>query len=38
MTFPDFWLYFLGALFIGVTLFLPRGFMGLLERWQRGRT
>ncbi len=27
---PDLWLYALGALFIGVTLFLPRGLTGLL--------
>jgi urea transport system permease protein len=33
---PEFWLYFLGALFIGVTLFLPHGVMGLL-RQLRGR-
>ena len=26
---PEFWLFALGALFIFVTLFLPRGFMGL---------
>ena len=25
---PEFWLYFLGALFIGVTLFLPHGVVG----------
>ena len=25
---PDFWLYFLGALFVVVTLFLPKGVMG----------
>ncbi len=30
--FPEFWLYFLGALFIGVTLFLPRGIVGLVDR------
>jgi urea transport system permease protein len=30
--FPEFWLYFLGALFIAVTLFLPHGIVGL---WQR---
>jgi urea transport system permease protein len=29
--FPDFWLFVLGALFIGVTLFLPRGLLGLSE-------
>src|SRR6185369_588893 len=29
---PEFWLYFLGALFIGVTLFLPEGVMGLLRK------
>jgi urea transport system permease protein len=34
--FPEFWLYFLGALFIAVTLFLPRGIMGLLDRRTRG--
>ncbi|MCP9438284.1 MAG: urea ABC transporter permease subunit UrtC [Nitrospira sp.] len=28
MTFPDFWLYFLGALFILVTLYLPQGVVG----------
>ena len=28
---PEFWLYFLGALFIAVTLFLPTGIMGLLR-------
>ena len=30
--FPEFWLYFLGALFIAVTLFLPRGIMGIRVR------
>ena len=29
---PDEWLYALGALFVLVTLFLPRGVMGLLQR------
>jgi urea transport system permease protein len=28
---PEFWLYFLGALFISVTLFLPDGVVGLLR-------
>ena len=38
-TIPEFWLYFLGALFILVTLFLPQGVIGLvrsggpLRRW-----
>ena len=32
VTFPEFWLFFLGALFIAVTLFLPNGLMGLLRR------
>jgi urea transport system permease protein len=32
MTAPEFWLYFLGALFIGVTLFLPNGVVGLLRK------
>jgi urea transport system permease protein len=31
VAFPEFWLYFLGALFIGVTLFLPQGIVGLLR-------
>jgi len=30
--FPEFWLYFLGALFIAVTLFLPNGIIGLVRR------
>ncbi|MDH4273931.1 MAG: urea ABC transporter permease subunit UrtC [Gammaproteobacteria bacterium] len=34
MAFPDLWLYFLGALFIGVTLFMPKGILGLLTRSQ----
>ena len=33
--FPEFWLYFLGAMFIGVTLFLPQGLIGLLRRVRR---
>ena len=32
VTAPEFWLYFLGALFIAVTLFLPNGVVGLLRR------
>ena len=35
--FPEFWLYFLGALFIAVTLFLPRGIMGIRVRWMKGK-
>jgi urea transport system permease protein len=31
---PEVWLYALGALFVGVTLFLPRGLVGL---WPAGR-
>ena len=31
---PEFWLYFLGALFVGVTLFLPQGIIG----YRRGET
>ena len=33
---PEFWLYFLGALFIAVTLFLPQGVVGLLKKLKRG--
>src|SRR6187549_2614931 len=32
---PEFWLYALGLLFVVVTLFLPRGFVGLLDRFGR---
>jgi urea transport system permease protein len=32
VAFPEFWLFFLGALFIAVTLFLPNGVVGLLRR------
>jgi urea transport system permease protein len=35
---PEFWLYFLGALFIAVTLFLPEGVMGLARKFARKRT
>ena len=30
--FPEFWLFFLGALFVAATLFLPRGVAGLFRR------
>jgi len=33
-TFPEIWLYLLGALFILVVMFLPRGLAGLAERLQ----
>ena len=29
VAFPEYWLFFLGALFVGVTLWLPRGVVGL---------
>jgi len=34
--FPEFWLYFLGALFILVTIFLPQGIIGLVRRKKEG--
>jgi len=37
VAFPEFWLYFLGALFIAVTLFLPDGIVGLFRRKREGR-
>lgn len=37
VTAPEFWLYFLGALFIAVTLFLPNGVVGLLRRPKKGK-
>jgi len=33
---PDIWLFFLGGLFIAVTVLLPRGIVGSLDHW-RGR-
>ena len=32
VTFPEYWLYFLGAMFIAVTLFLPQGIVGLVRK------
>ena len=37
VTAPEFWLYFLGALFIGVTLYLPQGVMGWLNKRSGGK-
>jgi urea transport system permease protein len=31
---PDMWLFALGALFVLVTLFLPKGIVGLWDQWQ----
>ena len=35
VTFPEFWLYFLGALFIVVTLFMPQGVVGLVKKLRK---
>jgi urea transport system permease protein len=32
-SFPEYWLFFLGLLFILVTLFLPAGVMGAISRF-----
>jgi urea transport system permease protein len=32
VTAPEFWLYFLGALFICVTLYMPQGVVGLMQK------
>ncbi len=32
VAYPEYWLYFLGLLFIGVTLFLPNGVVGLVKK------
>ncbi|ODV04196.1 MAG: urea ABC transporter permease subunit UrtC [Rubrivivax sp. SCN 70-15] len=37
VAFPDFWLFFLGALFIAVTLFMPDGIVGLVRRRKERR-
>ena len=39
VAFPEYWLYFLGAIFIGVTLWLPQGVIGLVRKIaSRGKT
>jgi urea transport system permease protein len=38
VAYPELWLYFLGLLFVGVTLLLPRGLMGLAEAMRRRRS
>jgi len=35
--FPEYWLYFLGALFIAVTLFLPQGVVGWVRQMRGSR-
>jgi urea transport system permease protein len=35
VAYPEYWLYFLGALFIGVTLFLPHGIVGLIRKLRK---
>jgi urea transport system permease protein len=37
VTAPEFWLYFLGALFIAVTLFLPQGVVGLVSKFKSAK-
>ena len=39
VAYPEFWLYFLGALFIAVTLYLPNGVVGLVRKfgWRSSR-
>ena len=37
VNFPEYWLYFLGGLFIVVTLFLPQGVVGLVKQLRRGK-
>ena len=37
MAFPEFWLYFLGVLFIAVTLWMPQGVVGLVKKIRGGR-
>lgn len=38
VAFPEYWLFFLGALFVGVTLWLPRGVVGLWRTIQDKRS
>ena len=36
VAYPEYWLYFLGLLFIAVTLFLPNGVVGLVKKIRKG--
>jgi urea transport system permease protein len=36
-SFPEYWLFFLGLLFILVTLFLPKGLVGMASQIMRAR-
>lgn len=38
VAFPEYWLYFLGLLFVLVTLFLPQGIMGLFNAIRKRRS
>ena len=33
--FPEYWLYVLGSIFILVTLFMPKGVVGLWSQWKK---
>ncbi len=35
--FPEYWLYVLGMLFILVTLFMPQGIVGVLNKWRSAK-
>ena len=37
VTFPEYWLYVLGALFIVVTLFMPHGVVGVVKKLRKGK-
>jgi urea transport system permease protein len=37
VAFPEYWLFFLGFLFIAVTLFLPHGIVGLWRQLRERR-
>jgi len=38
VAFPEYWLFFLGLLFIAVTLFMPKGVMGVLDQFRARRS
>ncbi|MCE9642180.1 MAG: urea ABC transporter permease subunit UrtC [Betaproteobacteria bacterium] len=38
VAFPEYWLFFLGLLFIAVTLFMPKGVMGVLDQIKARRS
>ena len=35
---PELWLFALGALFVVVTLYLPKGIIAIMDHWKKNKT